>query len=185
MPNYSPSAGGRRLTEQERKQLLENNEALIELLKHEFNEEQERERLRQESLAKQREEHAKVAENMRHRLAMRQAKIAAQGGMRRPAVPQLWADDRDPGSTFFCHELQDGSKWVLYLSYLQQYRYRPWPNLFEGWDETWPRSVGYVVAGEPFYRVPDLAGFLRYLKPQIVRSRDAWTESDIGRILGL
>ena len=185
MPNYSPSAGGRRLTEQERKQLLENTEAFIELLKHEFNEEQERERLRQESLAKQREEHAKVAENMRHRLAMMQAKIAAQGGMRRPAVPQLWADDRDPGSTFFCHELQDGSKWVLYLSYLQQYRYRPWPNLFEGWDETWPRSVGYVVAGEPFYRVPDLAGFLRYLKPQIVRSRDAWTESDIGRILGL
>lgn len=185
MPYYTPTGGGRRLTEQERKQLLENTEAFIDLLEREFKDRQERERLRQETIAKQREENEKSSQAMRERFAMMKAKLAAQGGFHKPPVSQLWANDRDLGSTFFCHELQDGTKWVLYLSYLQQYRYRPWPNLFDGWDEAWPRSIGYVVAGEPFYRVPDLAAFLRYLKPQIVRSRDAWTESDIGRLLGL
>lgn len=180
MPNYQSGSGGRLLSAQERLLLIENTAAFVEKLEIEFIEEQEREKLILAQRQKSKEEHKRVVDERNARLQQyrEQLKNRVQPFVA-PDNPVLWAPDRENGSTFFCHRLRDGTCWVLYMSLQQDYRYRPWPEQFSGWDECWPASVGAVNSGEPFYRVNNLGNFLRYMKERIASDGAAFSEAQI------
>ncbi|ART61480.1 hypothetical protein CBP36_21165 (plasmid) [Acidovorax carolinensis] len=58
-----------------------------------------------------------------------------------PPLPE-WAVDHKPGTSMLCYQLRDGERWVLYETIASGYLLRQWPEPQDGWDESFPPSLG-------------------------------------------
>lgn len=76
-----------------------------------------------------------------------------------PTLPD-WAADHKPGTSLLCYRLRDGGRWVLYESIASVYLLRQWPVPQDGWDETFPPSLGTPDQDLQAYRVQGFHQFI-------------------------
>lgn len=149
----SPSfggGGGRQLTDAERELLAHNTAALLAQFEAEF---QEEERLRQDALSRKIPPPPLIPKPI-------QPRPTPQVSSRSSSSPWPWAQ---PGRSMLYLQMQDGTGWVRVEHKDGYQRLVPWPRL-EGWDETWPASVGSVDRELGCIQVTDIVAALRYLR---------------------
>lgn len=152
-PSYG-GGGGRQLTDAERELLANNTAALLAQFEAEA---QEVERLRREALSRQ----------IQPPLIARPIELrpTPSASSQSYSSPWPWAA---PGRSMFYIHFPDGTGWIRVEHKDGQQRLVPWPK-FDGWDETWPKTVGEPDHQLQCLHVRDFKVALEYL-----RQTSAW-----------
>ncbi len=148
-PSYG-GGGGRQLTDAERELLANNTAALLAQFEAEAQEEEERQR--REASTRQ----------IPPPLIARAIKPKSTQTFvpRSLGSPWPWAE---PGRSMLYLHMQDGTAWIR-VEHRDGYQCLvPWPK-FDGWDETWPASVGLAEHELGCVRVQDIVPALTYMR---------------------
>lgn len=165
-PAYSSGAGGGGLlTDQERDALANNTAELIAQFKARH------EAAAAEALARLRALRERAAQQQ----AERQAMFAPRPVQPRPPAPvHPWPWQHASYTSVAVLRGPDGQHWVRVMHSDGQQRLAPWP-VFDGWDETFPGSVGTPDEAAQAYLVPDIVAAISWLRargftaPQVSR----------------
>lgn len=165
-PAYSTGGGGGgALTEDERRILIENTAELVERFK------QRHEMAMAEAKAKLRA----LRERVQVEPAERRARLSPAPYRPLHPLPQHpWPWQHGQNTSVAVVRAPDGQCWVRVLHRDGIQRLVPWP-VFEGWDESFPPSVGTADTGADAYVVPNISAALEWLRsrgfslPQVSR----------------
>ena len=168
-PAYGAGAGGGSLlTAPERDPLANNTAELIAQLKARH------EAACAEALDKLRALRERVAQQQAERHAM----FALGPASPRPRLPpHPWPWQHTFNTSVAVLRGPDGQHWVRVMHRDGRQRLAPWP-MFDGWDETFPGSVGAADEAAQAYLVPDIVAAISWLRargfsaPQVSRWPD-------------
>jgi len=173
-PAYSAgSSGGSLLTAEERNILANNTAELVALLKARH------EAASAEAQAKLRA----LREHAAQRQAERQAMFAPRPAAQRPRLPpHPWPWQHTSNTSVAVLRGPDGQHWVRVLHRDGRQRLAPWP-MFDGWDETFPRSVGAADEAAQAYLVPDIVAAISWLRTRGFSAPQVSSWPDVLQIL--
>lgn len=142
-------SSGRELTGAERELLVNNTVALLAQFEAEVH---EKERLRREALTRQIPPPL-IASAIK-------PKSTQTFVPRSPGSPWPWAE---PGRSMLYLQMKDATAWIRVEHRDGYQRLVPWPT-FEGWNETWPATVGLAEHELGCLRVTDIVRALTYMR---------------------
>lgn len=173
-PSYG-GGNGRQLTDTEREMLANNTAALLARFQAE-DEDKERMRLDEDRLRMEALSRRILAPPIPRPIKPSSPQAHSSGSFN---SPWHWAN---PGKSMLYISFADGTAWIRVEHKDGEQRLVPWPK-FDGWDETWPASVGSVDFVLGCLHVSDIGSALTYLRKYSDWDKVAGTWRELNALL--
>lgn len=99
-----------------------------------------------------------------------------------PTQALSWAKDRKAKSGFILYRLKSGEAWVIYTLQDGSNALIPWPDRFDGWDESLPASFTAVDPELDAYRVTNLTAAMTFLATRAAVVRNTYDPLELLRL---
>lgn len=93
-----------------------------------------------------------------------------------------WAAELKTHASIFCMRMQDGSDWFIYETETGIHKFKPWPDLFDGWDEFFPPKIGAADERMGCYIVKDFGMFFMTIRSYINGMMNTSNPTDVVNI---